>query len=210
MTICPTSSEIRKKKPSRKITFEGIGEKNEDFVSELNEQERNDNLDEVVQLLSDVIKELKKVGLANIIIYFFRLVSNGKFPMQNISFLLWTEVVQWFNLENTSSMRYMEKTKQFWKLGMRHFGGKFIRFMTGFKNTSDIVFQTARKGQCDPNNSDVNFAVPSEQILRNFNPYGLSGSKRYPGIYTDVSPGLGFIKHLKLRISSNLKIGYFI
>jgi hypothetical protein len=36
MTICPTSSEIRKKKPSRKITFEGIEEKNEDFVSELN------------------------------------------------------------------------------------------------------------------------------------------------------------------------------
>ena len=169
-----------------KITFEGIGEKNEDFVSELNEQERNDNLDEVVQLLPDVIKELKKVGLANIIIYFFRLVSNGKFPMQNISFLLWTEVVQWFNLENTSSMRYMEKTKKFWKLAMRHFGGKFIRFMTGFINTSDIVFQTARKEQCDPNNTDVNFAVPSEQILRNFNPYGLSGSKRYPGIYTDV------------------------
>jgi hypothetical protein len=45
------------------------------------------------------------------------------------------------------------------------------------------VFQTARKGQCDPNNSDVNFAVPSEQILRKFNPYRLSGSKRYPGIY---------------------------
>ena len=82
--------------------------------------------------------------------------------MQNISFLLWTEVVQWFNLENTSSMRYMEKTKQFWKLGMRHFGGKFIRFMTGFKNTSYIVFQTARKGQCDQNNSDVNFAVPNK------------------------------------------------
>jgi hypothetical protein len=36
ITICPTSSEIRKKKPSRKITFEGIEEKNEDFVSELN------------------------------------------------------------------------------------------------------------------------------------------------------------------------------
>ena len=81
----------------------------------MNEQERNDNLDEVVQLLSDVIKELKKVGLANIIIYFFRLVSNGKFPMQNISFLLWTEVVQWFNLENTSSVRYMEKTNKFWR-----------------------------------------------------------------------------------------------
>ena len=110
-------------------------------------------------------------------------MSNGKFPMQNLSFLLWTEVVQWFNLENTSSVRYMEKPKTFWKFGMRHFGGKFIRFMTGFKNTSDIVFQTARKGQCDPNNSDVNFAVPSEQILRNVNPYRLSGSKRYPGIY---------------------------
>jgi hypothetical protein len=103
----------------------------------------------------------------------------------------------------------MEKTKKFWKLAMRHFGGKFIRFMTGFINTSDIVFQTARKEQCDPNNTDVNFAVPSEQILRNFNPYGLSGSKRYPGIYTDVSPGLGIIKHLKLRISSNLKIESF-
>ena len=79
----------------------------------------------------------------------------------------------------------MDQTKKFWKLGMRHFGGKFVRYKTGFKNTSDIVFEAAAKGQCNPKDSDINFAMPSEHIIRNLNPYNLTGLKRCPGLYTD-------------------------
>jgi hypothetical protein len=43
-------------------------------------------------------------------------------------------------------MRYMEETKTFWKLGCRHFGGRFIRFMSGFKNTTQLVSGENKKG----------------------------------------------------------------
>ena len=143
-------------------------------------------IQEVVSLLPAVLKELQKIGQQNVVKDFFKLVCDGKFPMNNILFLLWTEVVQWFTLENSSKMIYMDQTKNFWKLGMRHFGGKFVRYMTGFKNTSDIVFEAATKGHCNPIESDINFAVPSEQVIRNFNPYNLTGTKRQSGIYNDV------------------------
>jgi hypothetical protein len=63
---------------------------------------------------------------------------------------------------------------------MKHFGGKFVRYKTGFKNTFDIVFEAADKGQCNHKDSDINFAMPSEHIIRNFNPYNLTGLKRCP------------------------------
>ena len=33
----------------------------------------------------------------------------------------------------------MDETKKFWKLGWRHFGVRFIRFMSGFKNITQVV-----------------------------------------------------------------------
>ena len=180
----------------KRICFEDAVENYDDlayiFTGQLGDERFNINeqemeyVNEVVSLLPDVLTELRKTGLENVILDFFKLVCDGKFPINNISFLLWTEVVQRFKLENTSKMRYMDQTKTFWKLRMRHFGGKIVRYMTGFKNTFDIVFEAATKGQCNPKDSDINFAMPLEHIIRNFNPYNLTGLKRCPGIYTDV------------------------
>ena len=83
-------------------------------------------------------------------------------------------------------MRYLEQTKKFWKLGWRHFGVKFVRFMTGFKNTSDILSGESTKGECKPENSDINFVIPSLDVLRNYTPYGTDAKPREPGIYVDV------------------------
>lgn len=46
------------------------------------------------------------------------------FPINNIALRLWLEVVEWYANENTTTMRYMNETKSFWKVGWRLFGGK--------------------------------------------------------------------------------------
>ena len=65
----------------------------------------------------------------------------------------------------------MDKTKVFWKLGWRIFGGMFIRFMGGFKNEGQVVQGETEKGNFKLEVSDLNFAIPSLDILRDFCPY---------------------------------------
>ena len=76
-------------------------------------------------------------------------------------------------------MRYMDKTKMFWKLGWRIFGGKFIRSMDGFKNEGQVVQGETKKRNFKPELSDLNFAIPSLDILRDFCPYGDDNSKLF-------------------------------
>ena len=107
----------------KRICFEDAVENYDDlayiFTEQLGDERFNINeqemeyVNEVVSLLPDVLTELRKTGLENVILNFFKLVCDGKFQINNISFLLWTEVVQWFKLENTSKMRYMDQTKMF-------------------------------------------------------------------------------------------------
>ena len=157
-------------------------------VSETQEIHESDEecLKTLTELAPTVLSELKKYELEESFLHFFREVADKKFPLTNIAFLLWLDVVNWYKHDVTSSMRYMEQTKKFWKLGWRHFGGKFVRFMTGFKNTSDILSGESTKGECKPENSDINFVIPSLDVLRNYTPYGTDAKPREPGIYVDV------------------------
>ncbi|CAC5359137.1 uidA [Mytilus coruscus] len=140
----------------------------------------------LIDLTPKVVEELRKEGFEDTLLQFFDLISNKKCPFDNIAFLLWTEVIRWFNLEKTSGMRYLKQKKQFWKLGMRLFGGKFIRFMSGNKNTSDVLYGESPPGYFDPSNSDIKFAIPSTDVLREYTHYNDCSGKRLPGIFTDV------------------------
>ena len=82
-------------------------------------------------------------------------------------------------------MRYSEDTKTFWKLGWRLFGGRFLNFMGGYKNDSQVVLGETSKSVYDPEMSALNFAVPSAHILRSFDPYLSRGGQR-PGILLDM------------------------
>ena len=66
-------------------------------------------------------------------------MCENRFPFSNIAFQLWIEIVHWYRHDSCTTMRYMDKTKMFWKLGWRIFGGNFIRFMGGFKNEGQVV-----------------------------------------------------------------------
>ena len=106
------------------------------------------NLDEMIQLVPTVISILEQPGIENVILKFLKSASDNKFPLDNVAFLLWVELVRFYNLDNTCKMRYSESTKKLWKLGwmLTLFGSKFIRFMVGCKNTSQVAFGITKRG----------------------------------------------------------------
>ena len=112
---------------------------------------------------------------------FFKLVQDGKFPLDNIAFELFLDIVEWFDKDESRQMRYSPSTLQFFGLGRKLFGGRFIRFMSGPKNESDIL--TGSSTSLSPLNSRVNFACSNENILRGINPLGSGFPSRF-------SPGL--------------------
>lgn len=60
-----------------------------------------------------VMEILHKNDLDNVFLMFFRHVHNNNDSVNNIDFLLWTEVVRWFHQNTSVTMRYMDKTKMF-------------------------------------------------------------------------------------------------
>ncbi|KAH3755839.1 hypothetical protein DPMN_190538 [Dreissena polymorpha] len=63
-------------------------------------------------------------------------------------------------------MRYVRSvTRHFWEVGYRLFKGKFLRFMSGPRNTGTVVSGEAERGEYLPERSEIYFAVPSVQSL---------------------------------------------
>ena len=122
--------------------------------------------EEMSKLLPAVVHELSKVDKIDGLLSFMRLVKSGKFPLENIAFELFHDVVKWFSVENSSLMRYNKNTKDFWRLGYRLFHGRFIRFMSGFKHIGSIVTGRTERGNFNPQSSQVNFAVPDVSVIR--------------------------------------------
>ena len=142
-------------------------------------------LDQMLELTPVVVEKLKENNMGDVMRSFYNQVKSDTFPLRNTAFLLWTDVVKWFESPNTCAMRYSDDTKKFWKIGWRLFGGRFINFMSGFKNESQVVLGDTDRGNYSPQSSDINFAVPSLSVLREFNPYG-SIDKREPGLLRDI------------------------
>ena len=62
--------------------------------------------DEFEKLIPSVLNELKKAGKGDLLQKFFSQVSCGKFPLNNIAFQLWCDVVDWNENTDTRQMRY--------------------------------------------------------------------------------------------------------
>lgn len=59
-------------------------------------------------------------------IKFMKCVVDGSFPLDNLSFVLFMETLQFFCTTITSEMRYSDTSKLFWKAGYRLFHAKFV------------------------------------------------------------------------------------
>ena len=143
---------------------------------------------EMLNLLPTVLDNLSNDGFDKTLLNFFKLVASKEFPMQNIAFLLWTEMVKWYTCKSTTEMRYSDATKKFWKLGYKLFGGRFVCFISGFKNSNQVIMQETSAGNYSPDKSDINFAVPDMKSLRDFEPYDIeySNGSEKPGISVDM------------------------
>ena len=64
------------------------------------ESKNNDILEKMSKLLPTVIHEHSKVDKIDGLLNSMRLVKSGKFPLENIAFELFLDVVRWLNVEN--------------------------------------------------------------------------------------------------------------
>ena len=72
-------------------------------------------------MLPNVLNELSEYGLETDLPEFLQLVCENRFPLSNIAFQHEIEIVRWYRQDSSTTMRYMDKTKTFWKLGWQIF-----------------------------------------------------------------------------------------
>ena len=126
---------------------------------------KDDFINSVTKLLPALYDNLQKEEQVEAIETFLCLVSRGIFPLRNIAYILFLDVVNWYSLDTTTHMRYQPTSMNFWKVGYRLFHGKFLRFMSGEKSMGHLIENPDDKGCIDPSYSCINFAVPSRQNL---------------------------------------------
>jgi hypothetical protein len=75
------------------------------------------------QLLPIVMSAITEAGYSDIFMTCCDLIASRRLPLDNIAFLLFNDVVQWFTLNNSSQMRYSDVVKKFWRMGNKLFKG---------------------------------------------------------------------------------------
>ncbi|CAG2222803.1 unnamed protein product [Mytilus edulis] len=158
----------RKKQSSEGEPMEEVEDEN--IITEATHEYCEDDVEmnEIVNLLPIVIKEIARFGFLQYLLMLFNLIANKKFDFSNICFLLFCDILRFWSTPTTILMRYpFKETKQFWYIGKILFHGRFQRFMTGYKNTGQSC--DTSKGFYDPDNALINFAVPSHIHIETFN-----------------------------------------
>ena len=100
---------------------------------------------QILHLMPKVLNKLQESGHIVEFCNFIRLVSEDKFPLRNISWLLFLDVVRWYSLQTTTQMTYSEESMKFWKVLYRLFHGKALRFMSGLKSTGQVTGNETEK-----------------------------------------------------------------
>ena len=125
----------------------------ESITSDIADLNVEDELSSMINLLPDVVSVLKQNGQLANWVKLFRLLSTNAFPLDNICFLLFTDLVKFLSLDTTTCMRYDPVVKKFWATGRQLFHGKCIRFMSGFKNVGQLVEKQCKRGDYRPDYS---------------------------------------------------------
>lgn len=86
--------------------------------------------------------------IADEITKFIQLLKDGRYPVDNIAFLLFLDTVQFFGLKLSSEMTYRSETKRFWKISYKLFHSKFLYFIGGPKNAGQIKDGVAKRVIC--------------------------------------------------------------
>lgn len=74
---------------------------------------------------------------------------------------------------------------KFWKVLYRMFHGKALRFMSGTKSVGQVLRDASHIGNYDPQETNINFAVPNSQTIINYTSMDYDFPKEIPpGIIT--------------------------
>ena len=64
-------------------------------------------------VFQDVLDKLSDVGKKDKLLKFFKLVQDGKFLLNNITFELFLDIVEWFDKDESRQLRYSPSTPIF-------------------------------------------------------------------------------------------------
>jgi hypothetical protein len=78
---------------------------------------------DMIDLLPKILKSLEDAGQKESFLKFMGLLASGTFPLHNICYLLFLDIVEWFSCDSTTHMRYGHETVKFWQIGYRLFHG---------------------------------------------------------------------------------------
>lgn len=118
-------------------------------------------------ILKDILGKFEEFSLLEDFIRLLEALHDGSVQPDSLPLILCFDLAKFRMLNNTTGMLYSQTTLQFWRLLYRLLGGGVIRALSGPKNVTQVVNQEASRGHYDPKKAKVNFAVPSEKILRN-------------------------------------------
>jgi hypothetical protein len=118
------------------LNINGI-ENDNDMESSIDEEYKYN-----IQILPSVLRNLAESNQDNTLRNFIKLVHEKKFPQENIAFTLWCDLVKWYGLKDTRGMQDSTDTLNFFGVGWKLFGGRFVRFMSGLKNETSIFSWT--------------------------------------------------------------------
>ena len=120
-------------------------------------------------LLRDLVNLLSDSGQLRDFMDLLEHIREKSMPCTNIAFVLLLERVHFQSCMNTVGMRYSDLTKKFWSIVYRLCKGVRLKFFSGEKNWGQVVMKKSRKSRYHPADSKINFAVPDEKVLRDYN-----------------------------------------
>ena len=117
-------------------------------------------------IVLNLVEKLDKCKKLHDFMKLIRHLRNGTIAMDNIVFLLMLERAKFQSCKNTVAMRYSRVTKLFWSIVYRLCKSSGLKFFSGEKNWGQVVACDTSRSRYDPDKSKINFAVPSEKVLR--------------------------------------------
>ena len=120
-------------------------------------------------LLSDLTQLLSDSGQLKDFMDLLEHIRSKSIPCTNIVFVLMLERARFQSCKNMVGMRYSQLTKKFWSIVYRLCKGVGLKFFSGEKNWGQVVNKKSKKSRYRPEDSKINFAVPDEKVLRDYN-----------------------------------------
>ena len=145
-----------------------VKQRNREKVTNLFADQELENKKKLFEIIPDVFDVLSRTKLLNDFVVFITLIGKGTMPLDNIAFLLALEVGRRYSVDSTNRMWYWPETTLFWRVELKLFHGSFKRFMSGGKLEGQIIENSGTDNSLSPQDSQINFAVPPIEKLRNY------------------------------------------